>query len=361
MTSTLTRSLVHTRVLPMRWEGDALTGVLHMLDQRQLPHQERWFTYDSAEQVAQAIRDMVTRGAPAIGIAAAFGVVLGLRQSLAQGQALAKAWPPLRQRLAQTRPTAVNLFWALERMEQGLTRGLDQEPQAQLDALLKLAQSIMDEDGDNNLRMGQAGAALLAPGARVLTHCNTGGLATGGYGTALGVLRAAFALGKLEHIWIDETRPYLQGARLTAWECVQDGLPATLITDNMAAHLMARGLVDAVIVGADRIAANGDTANKIGTYGLAVLCAYHKLPFYVAAPVSTLDLSMADGSTIPIEERSADEVTHVRGQAIAPPQIAVAHPAFDVTPGHLVTAIITERGVVRSPYPEGLRALVAAM
>lgn len=349
---------VQTNVIPMRWEGDAQRGVLHMLDQRHLPHEERWYTYSSAQEVADCIREMVTRGAPAIGIAAAYGVVLGARQWDEATQA--SPGPHLEvllDLLAKTRPTAVNLFWALEKMR---AVALSHAGPGLIEALFAQAQRIMQEDRDNNLRMGLHGAALLPKGARVLTHCNTGGLATGGYGTALGIIRAAFAQGQLEHVLIDETRPYLQGARLTAWECLKDNIPGTLITDNMAAYFMAKGQVDAVIVGADRIVANGDTANKIGTYGLAVLCKHHNIPFYVAAPLSTLDVTIPDGSDIPIEQRSADEVTHVRGQAIAPAQINVAHPAFDVTPGTLISAIITEHGVVKPPYTGALTALVNA-
>lgn len=349
---------VHTKVVPMYWQGDARSGALHMLDQRLLPHDEQWYTYTSAQQVAASIRDMVTRGAPAIGIAAAFGVVLGARAWSPQTQAApGAALDELIELLAQTRPTAVNLFWALERMRQVAQANLGE---GLLSALLDAAQAIMHDDRENNLRMGQAGAALMPQGARILTHCNTGGLATGGYGTALGVIRATAAMGKLEHVWVDETRPYLQGARLTAWECVKDELPATLITDNMAAYFMAQGQVDAVIVGADRIVANGDTANKIGTYGLAVLCKHHHIPFYVAAPLSTFDVTIPDGSRIPIEQRSAIEVTHVRGQAIAPEQIQVAHPAFDITPGLLIDAIITEHGVIKRPYEGALDALIQA-
>lgn len=346
---------METAVVPLVWEGSAADGALRMLEQRELPGVERWYTYTTAGEVAEAIRAMVVRSAPAIGISAAYGVVLGVRALLATGgvEAVAAGLDPLMAMLAATRPTAVNLFWALERMKP-LAAGYGEGGGAYLERLLREAQAIEREDLANNMRMGEHGAALFGAGSRVLTHCNTGGLATGGWGTALGVLRTLHAQGKLEQVWVDETRPYLQGARLTAWECLKDGLPATLITDNMAAHLMQRGVVDAVIVGADRIAANGDAANKIGTYGLAVLCRYHNIPFYVAAPLSTMDWTMADGSLIPIEERSAAEVTQVRGVEIAPAGMPARHPAFDVTPGALITAIITERGVVRAPTIEAL-------
>ncbi|MEM1348067.1 MAG: S-methyl-5-thioribose-1-phosphate isomerase [Myxococcota bacterium] len=327
-----------------------------MIDQRLLPGEEHWSAYRGAADVAEAIRAMVIRGAPAIGIAAAYGVVVGVRDAVAAGSWGDASRKELFETLANTRPTAVNLFWALERMG-ALLEATGLEGDALVRRLFEEAEEIRQEDRRNNLRMGRFGADLLPHRARVLTHCNTGGLATGGYGTALGVLRAAHGAGKLAQVWIDETRPYLQGARLTAWECMKDGLPSTLITDSMAAHFMQRGQVDAVIVGADRISANGDAANKIGTYGLAVSCNYHNVPFYVAAPKSTIDRSITNGEAIPIEQRSAEEVTHVRGVAIAPEGVQVAHPAFDVTPAELVTAIITEEGVLRAPYSEAMSRL----
>lgn len=353
---------MQTNVVPLRWVGDRATGHVEMIDQRLLPHDNVWHTYTTAEEIAASIKDMVIRGAPAIGIAAAYGVCLGVRQWAPKMCVTPSAhMTPLLEMLANTRPTAVNLFWALEKMKQAMLAHENQRPEDAktilLGRLFDLAEQIFEEDRQNNLTMGFAGAELMPEGARILTHCNTGGLATGGYGTALGVIRATHATGKLAHVWVDETRPYLQGARLTAWECVEDEIPATLITDNMAAFFMAQGKVDAVIVGADRIAANGDTANKIGTYGLAVLCQYHKIPFYVAIPISSLDRSLSDGSQIPIEQRSAEEVTHVRGQSIAPDRIEVAHPAFDVTPASLITAIITERGVLRPPFVSSIAAL----
>jgi methylthioribose-1-phosphate isomerase len=300
-----------------------------LLDQRLLPDKLVYVTCKSAEDVANAIRDMVVRGAPAIGCAAAFGVVLS------------KGGYDV---LAKSRPTAVNLFWALERMKKA--KDLEAE-----------AKAIFEEDLAANRAMGQHGAALIPEGARVLTYCNTGALATSGHGTALGVIRSSMK--KNISVIACETRPYLQGARLTAWECVQEGIPCTLIADNMAGHLMSRGEVDVAIVGADRIAANGDVANKIGTYTVAVLAKRHNIPFYVAAPLSTFDPKIADGSRIQIEERAADELTGYRGVRWAPEGIAVRNPAFDVTPAELVTAIICEKGVVRSPDRAKIQALIS--
>ncbi len=338
---------MQTNVTPLRWSGARPEGALELIDQRLIPIEETWIPCATYEEVAQAITDMVVRGAPAIGITAAYGAAIGARDGHPREVVLA--------RLADTRPTAVNLFWAISRMRARWERA-EADGEDLVATLFAEADAIRDEDLAANLAMGRAGAELLEQGARVLTHCNTGGLATAGYGTALGVLRAAHAEGKLAKVWIDETRPYLQGARLTAWECLADGLEATLITDSMAAHFMQRGEVDAVIVGADRIGANGHVANKIGTYGLAVLCAHHGIPFYVAAPTTTLDPEITEGHQIPIEQRSASEVTTVRGQRIAPEGIDVAHPAFDVTPPELVTAIVTERGVARPPYGASLAA-----
>jgi methylthioribose-1-phosphate isomerase len=303
-----------------------------LLDQRLLPDKIAWVTCRSAADVATAIKDMVVRGAPAIGCAAAFGVVLGS----SSGKSF--------DLLAASRPTAVNLFWALERMK----RAKDAEAEAI---------AILAEDLAANRAMGEHGAKLVPPGARIMTHCNAGALATSGYGTALGVVRSAKH--KNVSVIANETRPYLQGARLTAWECVQEGIPCTLITDNMAGHLISRGEVDLVIVGADRIAANGDTANKIGTYPLAVVAARHKVPFYVAAPLSTFDPAIADGTAIPIEERPAGEVTGYRGSRWAPEGVAVRNPAFDVTPAELISGIITERGVVIAPDREKIQVLIS--
>ncbi|MFU8803608.1 MAG: S-methyl-5-thioribose-1-phosphate isomerase [Bradymonadaceae bacterium] len=344
-------------VVPLRWIGDFESGHLEMIDQKLLPGEEVWVQMSTAEEVADAIRSMIIRGAPAIGIAAAFGMALGVRSYT--GADLPTELARLGALLARTRPTAVNLFWALERCRRLAAAHTGTTPEL-AGALFTEARAILEDDRANNLRMGEFGAALLPDGARVLTHCNTGALATGGYGTALGIIRAAHRSGKLAHVWVDETRPYLQGARLTAWECVQENIPATLITDSMAAHFMKLGQVDAVIVGTDRVVQNGDVANKIGTYGLAVSCHHHGIPFYVAAPLSTIDLETLDGDHIVIEERSAREVTHIGDRALAPTQIAVAHPAFDVTPASLVTAIITEAGVVRAPYETTLKALFPA-
>ncbi len=314
-------------VEPIRWKGDRL----ELLDQRALPDATDYVTCRSAEDVAQAIRDMVVRGAPAIGVAAAFGVVLG-RGSRGSYEVLERS-----------RPTAVNLFWALERMKKA------QDLEAE-------AIAIYREDVETNRELGRIGAALIPERARVMTHCNTGALATAGYGTALGVIRAS--KGKNISVIANETRPYLQGARLTAWELVQEGIPCTLITDSMAGHLMSRGEVDVVVVGADRIAANGDVANKIGTYALAVLAQRHGIPFYVAAPLSTFDRMIADGSHIPIEERPAAEVTGYRGARWAPQGIAVRNPAFDVTPAELITGLICEKGIAYPPYRESIAALL---
>jgi methylthioribose-1-phosphate isomerase len=312
----------------LRWRGDRL----ELLDQRFLPDKTLYVTCRSAADVAAAIRDMVVRGAPAIGCAAAFGVVLS------------NGSPESYDALAKSRPTAVNLFWALERMKQA--KNLETE-----------AKAIFAQDLAANRAMGTLGAELLPRGARVMTHCNTGALATAGHGTALGVIRSARS--KNVSVIACETRPYLQGARLTAWECVQEGIPCTLITDSMAGHLMSRGEVDVVIVGADRIAANGDVANKIGTYSLAVLARRHGIPFYVAAPLSTFDRTIPDGSRIPIEERPADEVTGYRGTRWAPQGVSVRNPAFDVTPAELITGIICEKAVVLAPSREKLQPLIS--
>ena len=313
-------------VEPIRWKGDRL----ELLDQRLLPDKAEYVACRSAEEVAQAIRDMVVRGAPAIGCAAAFGVVLGKGSKAAY------------EILAKSRPTAINLFWALERMK----KAPDLEAEAR---------AIFEEDLAANRAIGRLGAGLIRERSRVMTHCNTGALATAGYGTALGVIRASKS--KNISVIANETRPYLQGARLTAWELVQEGIPCTLITDSMAGHLMSKGEVDVVIVGADRIAANGDVANKIGTYPLAVLAKRHGIPFYVAAPCSSFDPAIPDGSRIPIEERPADEVTGYRGARWAPQGVAVRNPAFDVTPADLVTGIICEKGIASPPYRESIAAL----
>lgn len=337
---------------PVRWVGAASDGVLELLDQRLLPAQEHYLCFSSSEAVAEAITDMVVRGAPAIGTTAGYGTVLAARAALEAAEALPEFERRL-QHLADSRPTAVNLRWAIERIRGLVASAGALDPEA----LLREAHAIRDEDLAANHAMGEHGARLIGDGARVLTYCNTGSLATAGWGTALGIVRTLHAQRRLTRCYACETRPYLQGARLTMWELQRDGIPATLITDNMAGALMRAGDIDAVVVGADRIVLNGDTANKIGTYTMAVLAQHHGIPFYVAAPRTTLDLSLADGASIPIEERAAREVTEVRGVAIAPTGISVRHPAFDVTPGELITAIVTEVGVAQAPYDRTLPAL----
>ena len=333
-------------------------GMVRMIDQRLLPSQELWLEYRDYRTVAEAIQTMVIRGAPAIGVAAAFGTAFGARDIDADTfEAFYTELEQVCATLAATRPTAVNLFWALDRMK-AKARELSGHPLAEIkSALLNEARTIADDDITINRTMGRHGAQLIADGARVLTHCNAGALATGGYGTALGVIRAAVESGKTISVLADETRPFLQGSRLTAWELHKDGIPVTLICDNMAGTLMRQGEIDCVIVGADRIAANGDVANKIGTYSVAVLAREHGLPFYVAAPLSTIDLKIPDGDHIPIEERDAGEVTHCGPTRLAPEGIKVRNPAFDVTPARLVSAIITERGVVNGDYISGLANL----
>jgi methylthioribose-1-phosphate isomerase len=323
---------------------DAARDVVRVLDQRRLPVEEVWLDLETSRAVESAIKDLTVRGAPAIGVAAAYALAVDARRG-ADPAALREA----AERLVRARPTAVNLAWAVRRMSRRMGLGAE--------ALLAEAHAIRDEDEAACRRIGALGAPLLPPGARVLTHCNAGALATAGYGTALGVVRAAVESGNSVSVFADETRPFLQGARLTAWELQRDGIPVTVLTDGMAGWLMARGEIACVVVGADRIAANGDVANKIGTYALAVLASHHHLPFYVAAPWSTVDLETPDGAAIPIEERGGDEVVLLAGQRIAPAGVPARYPAFDVTPGALVAAIVTERGVVRRPYADGLRAL----
>jgi methylthioribose-1-phosphate isomerase len=338
---------VTSAIAPVRWEHDRLV----LLDQRLLPGQELERVYGRWEDVADAIRTLVVRGAPAIGVAAAFGVVLAARASVATSFEMLMADLEVSFKgLASTRPTAVNLFWALDRMRRTGEALGDRPLEVARARLLAEAQAILDEDLAANRALGEHGAALVPPRARILTHCNAGALATAGYGTALGVVRSAHAQGKVALLWVDETRPVMQGSRLTAWECVREGIPHRLIADVVAASLMGRGQVDLVVTGADRIAANGDTANKIGTYALAVLAQHHGVPFYVAAPFSTIDPMLPAGSQIPIEERDAQEVRRVGGHATAPESSPVFNPAFDVTPAPLISAIITERGVFRPPY-----------
>jgi methylthioribose-1-phosphate isomerase len=334
---------------------------VRLVDQRLLPTEEKYLTLRSYEEVAEAIRSMAVRGAPAIGVTAAMGLAMGAKQSVGTSVAdLQFDFDYMCDVMGATRPTAVNLFWAIERMRGAFrrtkseTQDVDTVKQKLVDEALK----IYDEDLESNRRLGQFGAELIPDNATVLTHCNAGALATAGdYGTALGVIRGARDAGKRVAVYADETRPFLQGARLTAWELQKDEIPVTLITDNMAGHIMKQGKIDAVVVGADRIAANGDAANKVGTYMVAVLAARHNIPFYVAAPLSTVDLKAPNGDAIPIEERDKREVTHVREHQLAPSNVAVQNPAFDVTPAELITAIITDQGVARAPYSESLSRL----
>jgi len=333
-----------------------------MLDQRRLPAEEISHTYTSYQEVAKAIREMVIRGAPAIGVAAAMGVALGVENSSAKSlDELRAEFPVILDTLAKTRPTAVDLFWALERMKQRfaeLSSGSSELPKIKA-AMVEEAKAVHAEKRATDEAIGRFGAELMPRDGLVMTQCNAGALATAGIGTALGVFQVAVAQGKKLHVLVPETRPYLQGARLTAWELHRSDIPLTLITDNMVGHFMKTGNVGAVVTGADRIAANGDTANKIGTYQIAVLAREHNVPFYIAAPVSTFDLSIPDGDHIPIEERSSVEVTEFRGVPIAP-NVRAAHPAFDVTPHKYITAIFTQSGVARAPYTESLAALASA-
>jgi methylthioribose-1-phosphate isomerase len=334
---------------------------VRMLDQRLLPTEEKYLTLRSYEEVAEAIKQMVVRGAPAIGVSAAMGLALGASQSVGTSVAdLEFDFDYMCDVMSATRPTAVNLFWAIERMRDAFRRAkVETDDVGELkERLIAEARKIFDDDIKANRSLGRFGGELIADGSTILTHCNAGALATAGdYGTALGVVRGARDAGKRVAVIADETRPFLQGARLTAWELQKDDIPVTLITDNMAGHVMKQGKVDAVVVGADRIAANGDTANKIGTYMVAVLAQRHDIPFYVAAPISTIDLKCPTGEEIPIEERDTREVTHVREQQLAPAGIEVRNPAFDVTPHDLIAAIITDKGVARQPYTESLRKL----
>ena len=339
-------------------EGDAVV----MIDQRKLPAAEVYVRCKTAAEVARAIKTMVIRGAPAIGVAAAMGIALGIRKSKATGtQRLAAEFYKICEQMAATRPTAVNLFWAIDRMKRAFAKAVEEGGSVDQikDRLDGEAQAIHDEDVASCRAMGAYGSEVVPADARILTHCNAGALATAGYGTALGVIRGAIEAGKKVAVFADETRPFLQGARLTAWELIRDGIPTTVITDNMSGALMRQGRVDLVVVGADRIAANGDTANKIGTYSVAVLAREHRIPFYVAAPLSTIDLQCPDGSRIPIEERNRKEVTHVGGSQVAPDGALVWNPAFDVTPHHFIAGIITERGIFRPPYIDSLKVAFA--
>ena len=338
---------------------------VRMLDQRLLPNEEKYLTLYSYEEVADAIKKMVVRGAPAIGVAAAMGLALGASQSVSTSLPdLEYDFKYMSEVMGATRPTAVTLFWAIERMRDVIKKAKAEGVRDIHDVrarLVKEAQAIFQEDIDSNRALGRYGADLINDGATVLTHCNAGALATAGdYGTALGVIRGAVDAGKRVAVIADETRPFLQGARLTAWELSKDNIPVTVITDNMAGHVMKQGKVDCVVVGADRIAANGDAANKIGTYMVAVLAKQHDIPFYVAAPFSTVDLATATGEDIPIEERDSREVTHMGAQQLTPDGVDVHNFAFDVTPNEMIAAIITDRGVARAPYTESLRSLANA-
>jgi methylthioribose-1-phosphate isomerase len=340
----------------IEWRGDWVK----ILDQRKLPQEVSYLDCRDASAVAQAIRTMAIRGAPAIGVAAAMGIALAAKKArFSNPRAFTRATEKVCQQMRETRPTAVNLFWAVERMK----KILDQVPvcgvEETKERLVKEAIQILGEDIEVNHKIGTYGKKLIKNGDGVLTHCNAGALATAGYGTALGVIYAAWGEGKRFHVFVDETRPQLQGARLTAWELVQEKIPVTVITDNMAGWLMKKGEINLVLVGADRIARNGDTANKIGTYGLAVLSKWHGIPFYVVAPISTLDLSLASGRDIPIEERDVKEVTHFRGNPITPKGVKAFNPAFDVTPHSLIHSIITEKGLIREPFERNLKRIKA--
>lgn len=336
----------------IRWQGTSLA----LLDQTRLPTAEVWNTYTDYREVAGAIRRLVVRGAPAIGIAAAYSVCLAAMEFRSlPAQEFRKQMRSAMKELASSRPTAVNLFWALDRME--LTLSAAGGTGEALPALIQEAERIHREDIAMNRKIGRYGSELVPEGARILTHCNAGAIATGGFGTALGVIRAAHSAGRISMVYCDETRPLLQGARLTAWELVRDGIPTTLITDSTAASLMAQGRIDMIFLGCDRMARNGDFANKIGTYGLAVLAGYHGIPFYTVLPSSTIDMSIPDGSHIVIEERDPSEVTHFAGVQTAPEGVGVYNPAFDITPHQLLTGIVTERGVIHPPFDERLAAL----
>ena len=328
------------------------------IDQTKLPTEEVYVTCTTHQQVADVIRNMVVRGAPAIGVSAAMGIALGVKNSKAgNGDDLKKDFDEICETIRQTRPTAVNLFWAIRRMQEKFEKiRIRPIPQIKLE-LIEESQRMHAEDIAANQAMGRYGATLMPSSGGVLTHCNAGALATAGYGTALGVIRAAVEAGKKIHVYADETRPFLQGSRLTAWELMKDGIPTTVISDNMAGVMMQQGKIGAIVVGADRVAANGDVANKIGTYTVAILAKEHGIPFYVAAPISTVDLATPDGSKIPIEQRNVREVTHIAGKQMTPDGVAIENPAFDVTPAKYVAAIITEKGIARAPYTDSLRKL----
>jgi len=346
--------MTENKIETLRWAEDHL----EMIDQRILPTDFQYISYNSAVSVADGIRSMVVRGAPAIGCAAAYGVALeALNLQDASMDEFSKGMEQAFKILLQSRPTAINLFWAVDRMRSKMNENISLTPKEIVNILLSEAHEILSEDITINRKMGSFGAELLPDGARVLTHCNAGALATAGHGTALGVIRSAVEAGKKISVIADETRPFLQGARLTAWEMVQEDIPITLISDNMSGHLMSHGEVDAIIVGTDRVAGNGDVANKIGTYMVAVLSKRHNIPFYVACPLSTIDRSILSGSDIPIEERPSDEVTGYRDYQWAAEGVSVRNPAFDVTPADLVTGLITEKGVILSPTTEKINHL----
>ena len=343
---------MHFRTI--EWRDDTVI----MIDQTRLPEEEIYNTYTDYKAVAEAIRGMIIRGAPAIGVAAAMGIALGARDIIADSpETFFRQLENVCDVMARTRPTAVNLFWAIDRMKRVAEANRDKKPDKLREILKKEAIRIEEEDLTICRNIGKWGATLVPQEAVVLTHCNAGGLATAGYGTALGVIRAAHEAGKNIQVFADETRPWLQGSRLTAWELLKEGIPTTLISDNMAGFFMSRGEITCCVVGADRIAANGDTANKIGTYSVAVLAKENNIPFYVAAPISTLDLSLTDGTQIPIEERPSTEVTHIKGVSIAPEGVRVRNPSFDVTPARYISAIITENGIVKGDYRSGLRKI----
>jgi methylthioribose-1-phosphate isomerase len=341
---------------------DLQDDVIVMVDQRKLPAQEVYVRCRTAPEVAKAIRTMVIRGAPAIGVAAAMGIAVGMRRSTTKGtHQFTVEFQKMCELMAATRPTAVNLFWAIDRLKRTFAEGAQagESPAELVDRLEREARAIHDEDVANCRAMGRHGATMVPDGARVLTHCNAGALATAGYGSALGVIRAAVEQGKKIAVFADETRPFLQGARLTAWELVRDGINTTVITESMAGPLMRQGEIDIVVVGADRIAANGDTANKIGTYTVAVLAHEHRIPFFVAAPLSTIDLSTPDGDQIPIEERDQREVSHLGSSRLTPEGAHIRNPAFDVTPHRYITGIVTEVGILHPPYSESLKQAFA--
>lgn len=337
----------------IRFDGNCLT----LLDQRKLPNKEVYIRYTDYKGIANAIKTMVVRGAPAIGVTAAFGIYIGAKglSELKSVDEFMEKFNKVCDTFAKTRPTAVNLFWAINRMK--IAASGKKSPSSIVSALKREAENIYKNDIRDNKTMGSYGSSLISDNDTVLTHCNAGALATAGFGTALGVIRAAHLEGKKIKVFADETRPFLQGARLTAWELMKDGIPVTLITDNMSAYFMKKGLIQKIVVGADRIAANGDTANKVGTYGVALLAKAHNIPFYVAAPTSTIDTATKDGSHIPIEERNKKEVLYFFGTKIAPADVGVRNPSFDVTPAYLITAIITEKGILKKPYKDSIKKL----